>query len=77
MQWNILSNGCTGGVVMAAGFLIRRMTVRLPEVVAFAQIGNFGFNGQIELEALRHYGLSEAAPSTDRDSPSPSARRRA
>jgi hypothetical protein len=30
--------------------------------VAFAQIGIIGFAGQIELEALRLYGLPEDAP---------------
>jgi hypothetical protein len=30
--------------------------------VAFAQIGVIGFDGQIELEALRLYGLPEDAP---------------
>ena len=39
-----------------------RMTVRLGDAVAFAQIGIVGLDGQIELEALRLYGLPEAAP---------------
>jgi hypothetical protein len=30
--------------------------------VAFAQVGVVGFDGQIELEAMRLYGLPEAAP---------------
>jgi hypothetical protein len=38
------------------------MTVRLAEAVAFAQIGIVGFDGQVELEALRLYSLPEAAP---------------
>ena len=38
------------------------MTVRLADPVAFAQIGIVGLDGQIELEALRLYGLPEAAP---------------
>jgi hypothetical protein len=42
--------------------LNRRMTVRLGPGVAFAQIGVVGLDGQIELEALRLYGLPEAAP---------------
>ena len=32
------------------------------DAVAFAQIGIVGLDGQIELEALRLYGLPEAAP---------------
>jgi hypothetical protein len=38
--------------VMADASLNRRMTVRLAEAVAFAQIGIVGCDGQIELEAL-------------------------
>ena len=47
---------------MADSSLNRRMTVRLGDTVAFAQIGIVGLDGQIELEALRLYGLPEAAP---------------
>jgi hypothetical protein len=50
-----------GGLIADAS-LNRRMTVRLADAVAFAQIGVVGLNGQIELEALRLYGLPEAAP---------------
>jgi hypothetical protein len=38
------------------------MTVRLGPGVAFAQIGIVGFDGQIEVEALRLYGLPGDAP---------------
>jgi hypothetical protein len=62
MQWNIPSKAWTGGAVMADASLNRRMTVRLAEAVAFAQIGIVGFDGQVELEALRLYGLPEHAP---------------
>jgi len=34
----------------------------LGDAVAFAQIGVVGLDGQVELEALRLYGLPEAAP---------------
>ena len=47
---------------MADSSLNRRMTVRLGDAVAFTQIGIVGLDGQIELEALRLYGLPEAAP---------------
>jgi hypothetical protein len=47
---------------MAGASLNRRMTVRPADGVAFAQIGAVGLDGQIELEALRLYGLPEAAP---------------
>ncbi len=62
MLWNIPSKAWSGGAVMADSSLNRRMTVRLGPVVAFAQIGIVGFDGQIELETLRLYGLQEAAP---------------
>jgi hypothetical protein len=42
---------------MADAALNRRMTVRLGPDVAFAQIGVAGFDGQIELEALRLFRL--------------------
>ena len=62
LQWNSPSKAWTGGAVMADASLNRRMTVRLAEAVAYAQIGIVGFDGQIELEALRLYGLPEHAP---------------
>jgi hypothetical protein len=62
MQWNAPAKAWTGGAVMADSSLNRRMTVRLGSGVAFAQIGLCGFDGQIELEALRLYGLPEDAP---------------
>jgi hypothetical protein len=37
------------------------MTVRLAEMVALAQIGIVGFDGQIEFEVLRLYGLPKHA----------------
>jgi hypothetical protein len=45
----------TGGAPMADSSLNRRMTVRLGPSVAFAQIAICGFDGVIELEALRLY----------------------
>ena len=47
---------------MADASLNRRMTVRLGDAVAFAQIDVVGLDGQIELEALRLYAAPEAAP---------------
>jgi hypothetical protein len=62
MLWNAPSKSWTGGATMADASLNRRMTVRLGDAVAFAQIGVVGLDGQIELEALRLYGLPEAGP---------------
>jgi hypothetical protein len=60
MAWNAPSKSWTGGATMADASLNRQMTVRLEDAVAFAQIGVVGLDGQIELEALRLYGLPEA-----------------
>jgi hypothetical protein len=62
MLWNAPSKPWTAGVTMADSSLNRRMTVRLGDAVAFAQIGIVGLDGHIELEALRLYGLPEAPP---------------
>ena len=56
MQWNTPSKSWTGGATMADASLNRRMTVRLGDTVAFAQIGTVGLDEQIELEALRLSG---------------------
>ena len=60
MLWNPPSKSWTGGATMGDASLNRRMTVRLGDAVAFAQLGIVGLDGQIELEALRLYGLPEA-----------------
>ena len=62
MVWNAPSKSWKGGATMADASLNRRMTVRLGDAVASAQLGVVGLDGQIELEALRLYGLPEAVP---------------
>ena len=47
----------------------RRQTIRVGAGVAFAQVGIAGFDGQIELEALRLFGLPEAAPAVLNEMP--------
>jgi hypothetical protein len=42
--------------------LNRRQTVRVGPGVAYAQVAVVGFDGPIDLQALRLYGLPEAAP---------------
>jgi hypothetical protein len=74
MVWNGPSKSWTGGATMADALLNRRMTVRLGDAVASAQIGVVGLAGQIELEALRLYGLPDAA--SGRSDPSSASRRR-
>ena len=56
---------------MADASLNRRGTVRPGDAVAFAQRGVVGLGGQIELEALRLYGLPEAAPALLCGTPAP------
>ena len=58
MQWNSPAKGWNAGAVMADASLNRRQTIRVGAGVAFAQIRIVGFDGQIELEALRLFGLS-------------------
>jgi hypothetical protein len=62
MLWNAPSQPWTGGATMDGASLNWRMMVRLADAVAFAQVGIVGLDRQIELEALRLYGLPEAAP---------------
>jgi hypothetical protein len=62
MLWDAASKGWNAGAVMQDSLLNRRQTIRLGAGVAFAQIGIIGFDGQIELEALRLCGLPEDAP---------------
>ncbi|HYI82106.1 MAG TPA: hypothetical protein VEX11_02715 [Acetobacteraceae bacterium] len=49
MLWNAPSKSWTGGSTVADASLNRRMTVRLGDAVAFAQIGIVGRDRQIEL----------------------------
>jgi len=46
---------------MADASLNQRQTIRVGAGAAFALVGIVGFDGQIELEALRLFGLPEAA----------------
>jgi hypothetical protein len=62
LQWAPTSKSWQAGAVMQESDLNRRQTVRFGPEVAFAQIGIIGFDGQIEVEALRLYGLPEDAP---------------
>jgi hypothetical protein len=56
--------------LMADGSLNRQPTIRGGAGVAFAQVRIVGFDGQIELEALRIYGLPrDARPSVDDRTP--------
>ena len=62
MQWNGPAKGWNAGVPMDDANFNRRQTIRVGASVAYAQVGVIGFDGQIELEALRLFGLPEAAP---------------
>ncbi len=61
LQWAPTSKSWQARAVMQESDLNRRQTVRFGPEVAFAQIGIIGFDGQIEVEALRLYGLPEDA----------------
>jgi hypothetical protein len=61
-QWNGPAKCWNVSAVMADASLNRRQTIRVGAGVAFAQVGIVGFDGQIELKALRLFALPEAAP---------------
>jgi hypothetical protein len=69
MVWNAPSKAWTGGTTMEDASLNRRMTVRLTDPVALGQIRIVGLDGEIELEALRLYGLPEGAPALHTGTP--------
>jgi hypothetical protein len=62
MLWNGPAKGWSAGAPMDDANLNRRQTLRVGPSVAFAQIGIIGFDGTIDLAALRLYGLPEATP---------------
>ena len=62
MLWNALAKGWSAGAPMDDANLNRRQTIRVGPAVAYAQVGIVGFDGPIDLQALRLYGLPEAAP---------------
>ena len=77
MLWNGPAKGWNAGAPMDDANLNRRMTLRFAAGVVFAQIGVVGFDGPIELEALRLYGLPETAPAVLNNTPAvPNAGRR-
>jgi hypothetical protein len=60
--WNGPAKGWSAGAPMDDANLNRRQTIRVGPAVAYAQVGVVGFDGPIDLQALRLYGLPEAAP---------------
>ena len=46
----------------AEASLIDQQTIRVGPSVSYAQVGVIGFDGPIDLQSLRLYGLPEAAP---------------
>jgi hypothetical protein len=52
----------SAGAPMDDANLNRRQTIRVGPGVAYAQFGIVGFDGPIDLQALRLYGLPETAP---------------
>ncbi|TCZ63936.1 hypothetical protein [Roseicella aquatilis] len=62
MQWNGPAKGWNAGAPMDDANFNRRQTIRVGPFVAYAQVGVIGFDGPIDLQSLRLYGLPEAAP---------------
>ncbi|HEV7456460.1 MAG TPA: hypothetical protein VGN96_06760 [Roseococcus sp.] len=62
MQWNGPAKGWNAGAPMDDANFNRRQTIRVGASVAYAQVGVIGFDGAIDLQSLRLYGLPEAAP---------------
>jgi hypothetical protein len=62
MLWNGPAKGWSAGAPMDDANLNRRQTIRVGPGVAYAQVGVVGFDGPIDLQALRLYGLPETAP---------------
>ncbi|HEV7267015.1 MAG TPA: hypothetical protein VGN83_19195 [Falsiroseomonas sp.] len=60
--WTGPAKGWSADAPMDDANLNRRQTIRVGPGVACAQIGIVGFDGPIDLQALRLYGLPEAAP---------------
>ncbi len=69
LLWKVPPKVWADGAAMADASPNKRMTARFGPGVAFAQIGIVGFDGQIEVEALRLYGLPEATPALLRGTP--------
>jgi len=62
MVWSAPGKIWTAGASMDDANLNRRQTLRFGPAVAWAQLGIVGFDGPVEVQALRLYGLPEAAP---------------
>ena len=69
MQWNGPAKGWNAGAPMDDANFNRRQTIRVGAAVSYAQVGVISFDGQIELEALRLFGLPEAAPAVLNSTP--------
>jgi len=62
MQWNGPAKGWNAGAPIDDANFNRRQTIRVGPSVSYAQVGVIGFDGSIDLQSLRLYGLPEAAP---------------
>ena len=59
---NSLAKDWNAGAPMDDANFNRRQTIRVGASVAYAQVGVIGFDGPIDLQSLRLYGLPEAVP---------------
>jgi len=62
MQWNGPAKGWDAGVPMDDANSNRRQTIRVGAFASYAQGGMIGFDGPIDLQSHRLYGLPEASP---------------
>jgi len=62
MQWNGPAKGWNAGAPMDDANFNRRQTILVGASVSYAQVGVIGFDGPIDLQSLRLYGLPETAP---------------
>lgn len=69
MQWNGPAKGWNAGAPMDDANFNRRQSIRVGAAVAYAQVGVIGFDGPIDLQSLRLYGLPEAAPAVFNGTP--------
>jgi len=69
MPWNGPAKGWNAGAPIDDANFNRRQTIRVGPSVSYAQVGVIGFDGPIDLQSLRLYGLEEAPPAVVNGTP--------
>ncbi|MGK7871150.1 hypothetical protein [Falsiroseomonas sp. E2-1-a20] len=75
MQWNGPAKGWNASAPMDDANFNRRQTIRVGASVTYAEVAVIGFDGPIDLQSLRLYGLPEAAPAVLNGTPLQTAAR--